>query len=269
LVADSIAQQRQQAAMSLIFHPLPLAGLLAVLAAIYRYAWAHHDHNHHHDPGTAMLLASGAVTSYLLAIRLATSGYLRAAEALSWDFLADNDVVIGTRFGGEVIGALILRLERPGSSNPHISSPLSATTSTTAYSHSRTSSICSSSSSTTSSSPSTSNHHNHSNHSNHSNRRKPHSRQNSRRGGGKGVIRAWTTKLRYRGRGVGGDMLREAVRLTRERRGRDAQVGFAREHANSVAVLPELFNRGLRQREMRAARALEAVLAACEGGRRR
>ncbi len=87
--------------------------------------------------------------------------------------------------------------------------------------------------------------------------------------GGKGVIRAWTTRLRYRGKGLGGDLLREAVRITKERCGRDAEVGFAREHANSTMVLPEMFNGTFRRSEMRAARALEAVLADFEGGRRK
>ncbi|GAB1318594.1 Acetyltransferase [Madurella fahalii] len=245
LVADSIAQQRQQAAFHVIFHPIPLAVLLAVLAAISRHAWG----QKHPDLGTTLILVSGVVTAYLLAIRYLTSGYLRAAEALSWDFLTDQDLVIGTRFGADLVGALVLRLERP-SSHQHSSSSSSV------------SSACSSTSGSGGGGGGVG-------------RRRSHHRQNSSaaksagRKGGKGVIRAWTTKLRYRGRGVGGDMLREAVRVTRERCGRDARVGFAREHANSVVVLPELFNRWFRKREMAAARALEEVLAEWEAARRR
>jgi hypothetical protein len=63
-------------------------------------------------------------------------------------------------------------------------------------------------------------------------------------------------------------MLREAVRLTRERCGKDAEVGFAQEHANSVMVLPEMFNRPFRKGEMRAARALEKVLGEWDGRKR-
>ncbi|KAK4235128.1 hypothetical protein C8A03DRAFT_46677 [Achaetomium macrosporum] len=224
LIADSIAQQRQQAASHLVFHPLPLSGLLAVLAAIYRYAWVR---NGQHDLGTTLLLASGAIMTYLLAIRYLTSGYLRAAEELSWDFLTpgasngqggQEDLIIGTRFGSEIIGALVLRLERLSSSDGN-------------HGHGR---------------------------------RKSHSRQNSLKGG-RGVIRAWTTKLRYRRRGVGGDMLREAVRVARERCGKDAEVGFAKEHANSVMVLPERFNGVFRKREMRAARTLDELLSKWDG----
>jgi hypothetical protein len=226
LVADSIAQQRQQAAFHLVFHPLPLAVLIAVLAAIYRYTWAA---NTRHDLGTALMLASSAGMTYLLAIRYVTSGYLRAAEALSWDFITapngTEDLVLGTRYGSDIIGALVLRIERPFSESSGSGNGGSG-------------------------------------------RRKSHSRQNSLRRGGTGVIRAWTTRLRYRGRGVGGDMLREAVRVTRERCGKDAEVGFAREHANSVVVLPEMFNGALRKGEVRAARALEKVLGEWDGRRR-
>lgn len=64
-------------------------------------------------------------------------------------------------------------------------------------------------------------------------------------------------------------MLHEAVRITREKCGRDAEVGFAAEHANSSMVLPEMFNRTFRQDERKAAGALEKVLSEWEGARRK
>lgn len=85
--------------------------------------------------------------------------------------------------------------------------------------------------------------------------------------GGKGVIRAWTVMLRYRGKGVGSDLLHEAVKVTREKCGKDAAVGFAKEHANSTMVLPEVFNGQFRKNEQRAAKALDKVLG--EGIRRK
>ena len=219
LVADSIAQQRQRAAFHLVFHPLPLAGILAVLAAIYRYAWTR---NTQHDLGTALMLASGAVMTYLMAIRTFTSPYIHAAEDISWDFLTagrdgggeEEDLVLGTRYGSDIVGALVLRLERPSSSDGSNGNGGGSG----------------------------------------GNRRKAHSRQNS-------------FKLKG-GRGVGGDLLREAVRVTRERCGKDAEVGFAKEHANSVMVLPEMFNRPFRKGEMRAAKALEKILGEWDGRRR-
>lgn len=171
-----------------------------------------------------MTLTAGVVMAYLLAIRYATAGYLQLAEDLKWDWLSSSDapdtedVVIGTRFGGELIGALVLRLE------PNRTAGLSPTGSR---------------------------------------------RRNKGLRGGKGVIRAWTTKLRYRGKGVGADMLYEAVRITREKCGRDAEVGFAAEHANSQMVLPEIFNRPFRLGERKAAGALEKVIGEFESGRRK
>ncbi|TLD31203.1 hypothetical protein PspLS_02821 [Pyricularia sp. CBS 133598] len=224
LVADSVAQQRQRAAYSLIFHPLPLALLAAGLALAYKQA--------SHDLGTLLALSSGVVMTYLLAIRYITAPYIRHAEEMGWPFLsrlgdpeadgtdlATEDMVIGTKFGDELIGALVLRLEplsRPGSSEGG----------------------------------------------------KRRNRTLSLKGG-RGVIRAWTTKLRFRSKGVGGDMLHEAVRLTRERCGRDAEVGFALEHANSLRVLPDLFNGPFRRDEVRASKALNAVLGEWEGARRK
>ncbi|KLU81464.1 acetyltransferase [Magnaporthiopsis poae ATCC 64411] len=60
-----------------------------------------------------------------------------------------------------------------------------------------------------------------------------------------------------------------AVRVTRERCGRDAEVGFAKEHANSVMVLPEMFNGPFRKGERKAAMALEAILVEFESTRRK
>lgn len=221
LVADSIAQQRQRASLGLVFHPLLVSGLVASLALTYQVAWARKPQPQR-DFGIAMTLSAGVVMAYLLAIRFFTSGYIQIAESLGWDWLVspdtgDEDVVIGTRFGSELIGALCLRLEPASGLASHP--------------------------------------------------RKRKGSQNLR--GGKGVIRAWTTKLRYRGKGVGADMLQEAVRVTRERCGRDAEVGFAAEHANSRMVLPEMFNKTFRNGERKAAGALEKAVGEWEAGRRK
>src|SRR5512140_2420975 len=201
LVADSVAQQRQQASYTLVTNPILLGVLGLLLAGAYQYGWVQRNQ----DLGTTLMMVCGVIMSYLMAVRYLAAGYIQAAEALRWDWLVsedgEEDVVIGTRFGKDLIGALVLRLEP----NPALAG-------------------------------------------------KKKNRSLSLKGG-KGVIRAWTTKMRYRGRGVGGDMLREAVRVTRERCGRDAEVGFALEHANSVRVLPEFFNGVFRKQEVRAAKA--------------
>ncbi|EOO01416.1 putative acetyltransferase protein [Phaeoacremonium minimum UCRPA7] len=215
LVADSIAQQRQKASLNLVFHPLLLAALIGALSWAGHYGWV----TRYKDLGTTLLLVSGIIMTYLMGIRYLSSPYIRVAEALRWDWLVaddgEEDTIIGSRFGDEMIGALVLRLEP----NPSLAG-------------------------------------------------KKKNRALSLKGG-KGVIRAWTTKLRYRKRGVGNDLLHEAVRVTREKCGKDAEVGFAQEHANSTMVLPNFFNGPFRKQEMQAARTLEKVLGEWEGNRRK
>ncbi|KAF3062053.1 putative acetyltransferase protein [Daldinia childiae] len=214
LVTDSIAQQRQSSSYHLIFHPYLLAILTLSLGIAYQYSW-----RIKRDLGTALMLHSGVIMTYLMAIRYFTGQYIQVAESMKWSWMVsedgEEDTVIGVRFGNDLIGALVLRLEP----NPSLAG-------------------------------------------------KKRNR-NSMLKGGKGVIRAWTVKLKYRHKGVGSDMLHEAVKVTRERCGKDAEVGFAKEHANSTMVLPEAFNGPFRKEEQRAAKALEKVLNEWEGSKRR
>ncbi|CAM1503547.1 Fc.00g011380.m01.CDS01 [Cosmosporella sp. VM-42] len=76
-----------------------------------------------------------------------------------------------------------------------------------------------------------------------------------------GTIRAWTTKTRYRGRGLGGDMLREAVKLARERRGRECAIVIAEDHVNSSMPLHSTFNAPFKTRDERVAKALSKAVA--------
>lgn len=87
--------------------------------------------------------------------------------------------------------------------------------------------------------------------------------------GGKSLIRAWTTSLRYRKKGIGSALLEEAVKITRERLGRDAEIGFSVSHANSLRVLPQIFNGRITRGEYQAAKLLEDVVAKEMDGRKR
>lgn len=210
LVADSIAQMRQRASLSLVFHPICLAGLSAAFAAIYQFGFISSL-----DAGLSMTVSCGVVMSYLMGIRYMSSGYISLAERLRWAWLrsevGEEDILLAARYNDEIIGSLVLRLEP---------SPVVHTGS--------------------------------------SGGRRKH-RSNSLRGG-KGFIRAWTTSLRYRNKGVGKDLLYEAVRLTKERCGRDSEVGFDQQHANSAMLLPEIFNGTFRRNELRATKALDEVI---------
>ncbi|KAL9575906.1 MAG: hypothetical protein Q9212_007577, partial [Teloschistes hypoglaucus] len=64
----------------------------------------------------------------------------------------------------------------------------------------------------------------------------------------KAVLRAWTVKLRYRGREVGRGLLEEGVRVARAK-------GY------SHKILPEMFNKGFERREKKAKATLAKVMA--------
>lgn len=208
LIADSIAQQRQLASRAVIFHPLTIAVYIGVLAILSRLIYKSNT-----DIGLLLTTGAGITMTGLVAVRGITRGYVDFAESLNWNWVknedGEDDIIVGSRYGEDIIGAAVLRLERYGHGSGKKKTKNSKT-------------------------------------------------------GGKGLVRAWTTKMRYRGTGVGTELLEEAVRITRDKLGSSAEIGFAVEHANSKAVLPEIFNGGFRKREMRAAKALETVVESME-----
>lgn len=83
----------------------------------------------------------------------------------------------------------------------------------------------------------------------------------------KAVIRAWTVKQSHRGAGIGAWMLKDVIELCLQY----GWVGpeFAMDHANSVRVLPKVFDGWLDAMEARAknrlARDIVTLAAALEG----
>jgi ribosomal protein S18 acetylase RimI-like enzyme len=198
----------------MLFHPLIIALYSVALGIVSKLLYKVPN-----DIGIVFTTCAGITMAGMIAIRGAAGGYLSLAENLKWAFLkndsGEEDIVLGSRFGDELIGALILRLER---------NPPSPTFSTAA-------------------------------------KKKGSGNNKHSKTGGHGVIRAWTVRVRYRGKGVGTELLEEAIKLTKERLGGSAEVGFAKEHANSKMVVPEIFNGAFRKREARAAKGLERVAA--------
>ncbi|KAL9947278.1 hypothetical protein D7B24_007980 [Verticillium nonalfalfae] len=249
LISESIVEQRQQTALSLILHPLSIAAVVTAVAVVH-----HQTRSVYQNVGLAHSIAT--ITIFLLAclaiIHYLTLPYANIASSISPSYLhptapsplragtttaasaCDEDFLLAARSGPNIIAAVVLRLE------PKQSLALSA------------------GGFSVTGPPSGG---------------KKRSRGSSGNAGplrgGKGVIRAWTTGRKWRGCGVGADLLHEAVRVTRERCGRDAEVGFALEHVHSKMVLPELFNVAARKQERRAAMALERVIGAWEAARRR
>jgi Acetyltransferase (GNAT) family len=214
LVADSVAQQRQAASRAVIFHPI-FAAIWVLLNALV-FQWLYKDRS---DLGIVICTAGGMTMAMLVGVRMVTGPYLSEAETITWSWLSnpetgDEDLLIGSKFGEDVIGALVLRLERPGGAGG-----------------------------------------------------KRKGKVVKIGGKGKGIIRAWTTGLKYRHKGIGTALLEEAVRVTREKCGKEAEVGFASDHANSKMVLPNIFNGMFRRREQEAIKLLSSVVD--EGNKRR
>ncbi|KAF2494156.1 hypothetical protein BU16DRAFT_591138 [Lophium mytilinum] len=195
LVADSVAQQRQLTARVLIFHPLHLAALTAVLAVVSQYLYA--------SSGDLVLVGTtwgGVVMACLAAVRWAGGAYIFHAETIDWAWLGGDEVVV-VRWGEEVIGGLVLGWSEEG---------LAA--------------------------------------------------KRARGKGGRrglGLVRGWAVTQKYRGKGIGGSLLEEAVRVAGERGAKGIE--FAEEHANALRILPAFYNGFLDKRDARAARALEKV----------
>jgi hypothetical protein len=205
LVADSVAQQRQTASRAVIFHPIFAAIWVLVNAVVVQWLYKGRG-----DIGIVICTAGGMTMAMLVGVRMMTGGYLAKAESITWSWLSnpetdDEDLLIGSKFGEDVIGVLVLRLERPGGVGGKKKGKAVKT------------------------------------------------------GKGKGIIRAWTTGLKYRRKGIGTELLEEAVRVTREKCGKEAEVGFAADHANSKMVLPSIFNAGFRKREQAAIKLLSSV----------
>lgn len=211
LVTDSIAQQGQTANASVIFHPLCLAGLVSGLAAILRARQPL-------DLGTSLITVTGCIIAYLAAVRMLTGKFVRLAEAFRpREFIVGpdgrEDMVMGARFGEEIIGAVILR--------PYLVEPESEEAGKK------------SKKSTTKAPPG-------------------------------GTIRAWTVRMKYRNKGVGGDLLRSAIIALQTIQGKGAEITFDDEHANSTKMSSEMFNRTFHKRDSRAKAALKHAEVDCE-----
>jgi GNAT superfamily N-acetyltransferase len=166
LVADSIAQQRQITSRVLIFHPLHIAAITALLAVVSQYLYAR---------GDLILVATtwgGVVMAGLVAVRWASGSYIFHAETVNWEWLGPDEMIV-VKWGEEVIGALVLGWSEEGMG------------------------------------------------------RKMRGKGGRR---GIGLVRGWTVRNKYRGKGIGESLLEEAVKVGGERGAKGVE--FAEEHAS-------------------------------------
>lgn len=116
LIADSVAQQRQLAARAIIFHPIWLGAMVAVFAVVYKLLY--------HDLSDLPLIGTtgaGCVMAGLTVVRVYTGGYIEHAEHVgtrAWlegdeDDKDEQDILV-TKFGENIIGALIVKGVRDG-----------------------------------------------------------------------------------------------------------------------------------------------------------
>ncbi|KAF1928043.1 uncharacterized protein M421DRAFT_166782 [Didymella exigua CBS 183.55] len=191
LIADSVAQQRQVASKTMIFHPINLAVLGVILAVVAQYV------RKHGDPFVFVTTAGGITMSFLIFIRWLTGGYIGLAEEIGIEWLGDDRVIVA-KWGNDVIGALVLGWADGDAA-----------------------------------------------------------KKRGRRRRGKAIVRGWTVKLKYRGKGVGEGLLEEAVKIAGEK-GADG-ILFAGDHANSKRILPTVYNGFLDKQEAKAEKALRKV----------
>ncbi|KIW64453.1 hypothetical protein PV04_09385 [Phialophora macrospora] len=121
LIADSVAQQRQLASTAIIFHPFTLCALVLLLGLAYQNLYK----GAYSDWAIIGTTSAGILMAVLITVRWLTGGYIFEAERIgTWKWLnegrGDDDdseyTVVGsqddillTRYGDEVIGAIVLR----------------------------------------------------------------------------------------------------------------------------------------------------------------
>ncbi|KAL9033172.1 MAG: hypothetical protein Q9180_006091 [Flavoplaca navasiana] len=244
LVADSIAQQRQSASFALISHPYSISAAILILGILYQYL----------DFVAFTTTAGVFIMMLVLGVRMMTGGYISLAETINSTWLEGP---VGLRVNGKKGHG---RSPSGGASGNVDPAPLTKTSSgnsgnVAANGNGRRSR----------------------NNSNSSFRGEVKDIENmvivSKRGEEeivgalvvrmsrkekKAVIRAWTVKSMYRGKGVGRGLMEECVKVAKDRG--CGRVEFETEHANSHKVLPDTFNKGFERREKRAKGVLVEVM---------
>lgn len=119
LIADSVAQQRQEASRAVITHPIVVAVAMVAVAVIYQTLYKDVS-----DAATVVITATGLLMAGMAGVGYLTHGYLDVAETTgTWAFLQpdsasqknNEDTLLVTKYGDDIIGALVLRWCPPAS----------------------------------------------------------------------------------------------------------------------------------------------------------
>ncbi|EEP75560.1 predicted protein [Uncinocarpus reesii 1704] len=113
LIADSVAQQRQTAAKSLISHPLSVASLVLLISLAGKYQYNGKSLGDLAFVGTT---GAGCIMILLVLVQWMTSEYLEeAARVGTWKWLQSEskapseDGFLVAKYGDEIIGTILLR----------------------------------------------------------------------------------------------------------------------------------------------------------------
>ena len=118
LIADSVAQQRQLASTTIIFHPFTLCAFVLLFGLTYQNLYKGSSS----DWAIIGTTSAGILMAGLVTVRWLTGGYIFEAERIgTWKWLNEGrddpdkaivgseDEILLTRFGEEVIGAIVIR----------------------------------------------------------------------------------------------------------------------------------------------------------------
>ena len=226
LLADSVAQQRQVASNHIIFHPMSLAILALILGLVWQYMYK----GSYGDGALIGTTSAGVLMAGLISVRWMSSGYLYEAENVgTFKWLRkgrDADVDAAVDVVGKEDEILLTRF----------GDEVIGTIIVRGVRH------ADAVASGGSGSP-----------------RKRRQNSLSKNSPVKGVIRGWTVRTKYRGKGIGAGLLEDAVKLCNEKGWTGPE--FAPDHAHSVRVLPAVYNGGFTKRDSRAAVSLQKVIA--------
>jgi len=122
LIANGVVQQRQIVLQAVIFHPAVILSSILIFSLLARFV-----HRHRGYLPLMVVIWIGCLVAGLLSIQRATSSYLRLAEyvgTLAWlkeglrmrgdggKQTSPEDEIWITRYGDEIVGALVLRIVR-------------------------------------------------------------------------------------------------------------------------------------------------------------
>ena len=219
LIADSVAQQRQLASRELMFHPAVLAFLVLVLGLVYQNLYK----GSRSDLAIVGTTSAGVIMSLLISVRYFTRGYIEEAESVgTWKWLDSGRSA--TDAIGDEDDLILSRFGDEAIGALVIRGVRESNTN-----------------------PGSGN----------GSPRKRRQNSSSKNAPVMGKIRGWAVKYRYRRKGVGTELLEEAVRICQEKGWQGPE--FAGDHANSARVLLSQFNGGFNRRERKAREMLERV----------